>query len=205
MLDFEGEAAPVSTDQLTGGAYKNKVINGAKLVTSLLTDEKTNIKMASDKKDINLLRKDIMNKINDINPSLEIELITNVQNGTADDAFINKLKYEVVPADLSKYCTLGTSYDVHLNYGHPLVSGAQTDFNKVLAHEFKHIDYGINNFYELIKWILIREASEDISKTMLFDLKDVYKGNGSCGCSAEGGHEKNNPENCTVCGEEKIF
>jgi hypothetical protein len=73
---------------------------------------------------------------------------------------------------------------------------------RVAAHEFKHIDYGINNFYEVIKWNLIREASKTET---LFDLKDQEDDNGNCGCSAENGHEKNNPENCTVCAEEKNY
>jgi len=202
MFEFEGEATPVSIDQLAGGAYKNKVIKSAKLVTALLTDERLNIKDASGKKDINLLRTDIRNKIKDFNPSLETELVTKVQNGAVDDSFLDKLKYEVAPSDLYKYCILGTVYEVYLNYEHPKVSGSQKDFNKVLAHEFKHIDYGINNFYEVIKWTLIRKASN--SET-LFDLKDQEDDNGSCGSSAENGHEKNNPENCTVCAEEKNY
>ena len=202
MFEFEGEATPVSIDQLAGGAYKNKVIKSAKLVTALLKDECQNIKDASAKKDINLLRTDIRNKIKDFNPSLETELVTKVQNGAVDDSFLDKLKYEVAPSDLYKYCILGTVYEVYLNYEHPKVSGSQKDFNKVLAHEFKHIDYGINNFYEVIKWNLIREASKTET---LFDLKDQEDDNGNCGCSAENGHEKNNPENCTVCAEEKNY
>jgi len=202
MFEFEGEATPVSIDQLAGGAYKNKVIKSAKLVTALLKDECQNIKDASAKKDINLLRTDIRNKIKDFNPSLETELVTKLQNGAVDDSFLDKLKYEVAPSDLYKYCILGTVYEVYLNYEHPKVSGSQKDFNKVLAHEFKHIDYGINNFYEVIKWNLIREASKTET---LFDLKDQEDDNGNCGCSAENGHEKNNPENCTVCAEEKNY
>jgi hypothetical protein len=206
MFEFEGEATPVSIDQLAGRAYKNKVVKGAKLVTGLLTDERNNIIEASNKKDINLLRTDIRNKIKNFNPSMEAELVTKVQDGTVDDAFLDKIKYEVAPADLSKYCKLGTEYKVHLNYGHPFVSGTQKNFNKVLAHEFKHIDYGIKNFYEVIKWTLIRQASKSEAKSeRLFNLMDQEGKNGSCGCSAEGGHEKNNPENCTVCDEEKKF
>jgi hypothetical protein len=201
MFEFEGEAILVSIDQLGGGAYKNKVVKGAKLVTGLLTDERNNIIDASNKKDIYLLRTDIRNKIKYFNPSMETELVTKVQNGTVDDAFLDKIKYEVAPADLPKYCKLGKGYEVHLNYGHHSLNN-QKDLTKVLAHEFKHIDYGINNFYEVIKWTLIRQASNNET---LFNLKDQEGKNGSCGCSEGDGHEKNNPENCTVCDEEKNF
>jgi hypothetical protein len=204
MFEFEGEATPVSIDQLVEGAYKNKVVKGAKLVTALLTDERINIADASNKKDVNWLRTDIRNKIRALYPSLEAELVTKVQNGTVDDVFIDKLKYEVSPAKLYKFCMLGTSYDVHLNNGHPLVNGKQRDFTKVLAHEFKHIDFGISNFYEIVRWDFIRNASTNNGES-LFDLKNSEGYNGSCGCSAGSGHEKNNPENCVVCGEEKNY
>ncbi len=191
----------VTAEQIADGTYKNKEIEDAVLVSRLHNDEIKNIKDASLLKDIDLLRTNIRDKIRSYNPDMEAELVNNVTNGTVTDEFLNTLKYKIEEADIENYMKLSSDFDVKINYEH-FVMSEPNGLTKTVAHEYKHIDYGLHNLYNLIKWIYIRDTSNGET---LFNLKDNEGSNGLDGCSSGPGHEKNNPENKCVCDEQDKY
>ncbi len=214
-IDFEdGTNVEKYTD--LGNAHKSKTIMDADLITGLLPDEKQNILDANTASQnglngVNLLRQDILTKLRNFNPDQETDLIREVTAGTVGtitDSFINSLYYELPLNDLDyiRGYYLEVTKDVTVGFNYSKYRKDQNMFEGLMAHEFKHIHYGRsdNYFISWLLWYVIREKS--ISESVYL-LKDAPNDNLNSGdrCSGGGGHERNNPQNCDVCNEGRLY
>ena len=196
LLDIEYLAA-----DLAGGIIKNT----AKLVRKLDTDQIKQVKIATEKKEMTALFTDIYQRIREDNEILAEELKTKTLAGNYDETFTGSIRYELKPEEASKFITIGQEQmEIYLN--DDAVGTSQSDFNRTLAHELKHLEQAYRHPYNRLKWFMIRERSNNETK---YDLGDDINGNKSpeCNkmCSALAGHEMYNPENCEVCTEESKY
>lgn len=143
-----------------------------------------------------MIRPSLFEKISSYDPQFEIQLTNHFINGTLTDEFINSLRYEIPELEITRYYYPNLEFDILFNYNHTVVLESVESFTRAAVHEFKHIHYFLEYFYDALKWSLIRDACKD-----LVNFADENSGIGCSGCSKGPGHEKHNPENCFVCNE----
>jgi hypothetical protein len=179
--------------------------NTAKLVRKLDADQISQIKIAAEKKEMTALFTNIYNRIKKDDETLAEELKTNTLTGNYDENFIGSIRYELKPEEASEFITVGLEQmEIYLN--DDVVGTIQSDFNRILAHELRHLEQAYNHPYNRLKWYMIRVRSDNETKYKLGDNIEENK-SPDCNkiCSALDGHEMYNPENCEVCTEESKY
>lgn len=176
---------------------RRDIIENADLMVRLSSEEKAYILNAiNDQVRIDQYEL-LVSKFQSTDPSMAQNVNGYFEAGTITAGQLDELYYQVELSDVNRFIRLATE-EKHVYLNEDALGGDQTKFTKTLAHEYKHIEFPINNKLEYLKWAVIRDTNNG-----KYDLKDGLGSNSHC--SAGPGHERHNPENIAVCNEESRY